>query len=225
MLCATDSTDDTSIFHGDVATVQPFVALIESRPFLRDCIGRSMQCGLAIPVHSFSTLTELVDQRPEPVSSLVVLSLIEANSEAWANALGEISDCSSRRQIVILASTKNVELAKAVIRQGAKGYIPVTMGFELAVQAIRFVLVGGTYAPADFLLAAGPVGVPSPMPSKAANGLTSRELSVVTAIKQGKPNKIIAYDLNMCESTVKVHIRNIMKKLNVRSRTEVAMKA
>jgi DNA-binding NarL/FixJ family response regulator len=35
-------------------------------------------------------------------------------------------------------------------------------------------------------------------------------------------NKLIAYELNMCESTVKVHIRNIMKKLNATNRTQVA---
>lgn len=36
------------------------------------------------------------------------------------------------------------------------------------------------------------------------------------------PNKLIAYELNMCESTVKVHVRTIMKKLKARNRTEVA---
>jgi DNA-binding NarL/FixJ family response regulator len=55
--------------------------------------------------------------------------------------------------------------------------------------------------------------------------LTRRELSVVQAIQQGKSNKIIAYQLNMCESTVKVHVRNIMRKLGARNRTDVAIKA
>jgi DNA-binding NarL/FixJ family response regulator len=52
--------------------------------------------------------------------------------------------------------------------------------------------------------------------------LTCRQLQVVEAIRQGKPNKTIAYELNMCESTVKVHVRAIMKKLKARNRTEVA---
>ena len=42
------------------------------------------------------------------------------------------------------------------------------------------------------------------------------------ALRRGKPNKIIAYELNMCESTVKVHIRNIMKRLKAKNRTEAA---
>ena len=49
-----------------------------------------------------------------------------------------------------------------------------------------------------------------------------RQEAVVEALRQGKANKIIAYELNMQESTVKVHVRNIMKKLNAKNRTEVA---
>jgi len=45
------------------------------------------------------------------------------------------------------------------------------------------------------------------------------------ALRRGKANKVIAYELNMRESTVKVHVRNIMKKLKARNRTEVAFMA
>lgn len=45
------------------------------------------------------------------------------------------------------------------------------------------------------------------------------------AIQRGKSNKIIAYELGMCESTVKVHVRRIMKKLKAKNRTEVAVKS
>jgi DNA-binding NarL/FixJ family response regulator len=47
-------------------------------------------------------------------------------------------------------------------------------------------------------------------------------MAVIEMIRQGKANKTIAYELNMCESTVKVHVRNIMKKLRARNRTQVA---
>jgi DNA-binding NarL/FixJ family response regulator len=51
---------------------------------------------------------------------------------------------------------------------------------------------------------------------------TARQSAVVEAVRHGKANKVIAYELNMRESTVKVHIRNIMRKLKARNRTEVA---
>ena len=53
---------------------------------------------------------------------------------------------------------------------------------------------------------------------------TGRQAAVLKALCRGKANKIIAFELNLCESTVKVHIRSIMKKLQARNRTEVALK-
>jgi DNA-binding NarL/FixJ family response regulator len=57
------------------------------------------------------------------------------------------------------------------------------------------------------------------MPGK----FSPRQQEVLRRLWMGKPNKTIAYELSMCESTVKVHIRNIMKKLHVTNRTQVVV--
>lgn len=54
--------------------------------------------------------------------------------------------------------------------------------------------------------------------------LTPRQRMVAEALRQGKANKVIARELNICENTVKVHIRVIMRKLKVSNRTEAAFK-
>jgi len=59
----------------------------------------------------------------------------------------------------------------------------------------------------------------------ASGVVTPRELEVVRAIQRGSSNKVIAYELGMCESTVKVHVRRVMKKLKAKNRTEVAIKS
>jgi DNA-binding NarL/FixJ family response regulator len=222
-----DTIDSTSecLYQEDGAKADTFVALVESRPFLRECIGRSMQSAFSVPVIAFSSLSELNDQHFDASPAVVILSLIEASKEAWLNALKDLSEGVSRNPVVTLASTNDIDLARAAIRHGAKGYIPVTMGFDIAIEAIRFVLVGGTYAPTDYLLVTDQIGLLPPKSLQPAGILTGRELSVVKAIKQGKSNKVIANELSMCESTVKVHVRNVMKKLNAKNRTEVAMKA
>ena len=51
---------------------------------------------------------------------------------------------------------------------------------------------------------------------------TARQIAVIDALRKGKANKIIAFELNMKESTVKVHVRNIMKRLKAHNRTEVS---
>lgn len=53
--------------------------------------------------------------------------------------------------------------------------------------------------------------------------LTSREQDTLTLIAGGMTNKSIAYELGICDGTVKVHVKNMMRKLNVRTRLELAI--
>jgi DNA-binding NarL/FixJ family response regulator len=212
-------------YQADSAKVGAIVAIVESSPFLRECIRRSMQSTLSATVATYSTLSELEAQLNRAPADLVILSLLEANSEACANALKDLSEFGLGRPIIVLASTNDVGLARAAIGYGAKGFIPVTMGFEIAIEVMRFVLAGGTYVPPDHLLAPDRVSLQAQTTLSRPNILTSRELAVVRAIQEGKSNKVIAYDLNMCSSTVKVHVRNVMRKMNAKNRTDVAMKA
>ena len=56
-------------------------------------------------------------------------------------------------------------------------------------------------------------------------GLTPRECDVLNLLREGKPNKIIAAALDLKETTVKIHVRHIMKKLKATNRTEAALMA
>jgi DNA-binding NarL/FixJ family response regulator len=195
------------------------IALIESRIFLGDCIRRSLQSAFSLTVTTYSSMSELRQHCSD--HRLVVLSLLEAEKEARFHTLKTLLELLPGIPVIVLADKNDPELARTAICYGAKGYIPFTMEFGIAVEAVRFVLAGGTYAPVDYM--AWP-RVPAVPLSAAAGAVTSRELAVGRAIQQGKSNKVIAYDMNMCESTVKVHVRNIMKKLKAKNRTDVAMR-
>jgi DNA-binding NarL/FixJ family response regulator len=52
---------------------------------------------------------------------------------------------------------------------------------------------------------------------------TPRQAAVLEAVQHGKANKVIAYELDLKESTVKVHVRNVMRKLGAHNRTELAV--
>ena len=100
---------------------------------------------------------------------------------------------------------------------------PRALSIAVAVQAIELARAGGVYVPASSLIAAHRVQEAPSTAVQKSNGLfTARQAAVVEALRRGKANKIIAYELKMRESTVKVHVRNIMKKLHATNRTEVA---
>jgi DNA-binding NarL/FixJ family response regulator len=74
----------------------------------------------------------------------------------------------------------------------------------------------------NMVLKAVECGAKGYIPSSVSIGVAAEAIALARA--GGKANKIIAYEMELCESTVKVHIRNIMKKLHASNRTEVAFK-
>ena len=201
-----------------------FIALIESRIFIRECIRRSMQSAFPLQIQTFSETVEL-QQKCHNLPNLILLCAIEEGKEASANDFKILSQIAPGIPIIVLACNNDARMAKAAVRHGAKGYIPVTLGFDIAIEAVRFVLAGGTYVPIDYLLTrTWRENLPSEA-APASGALTARERAVVRAIQQGKSNKVIAYEFGMCESTVKVHVRRIMKKLNAKNRTDAAIKS
>jgi DNA-binding NarL/FixJ family response regulator len=202
------------------------IFIIEPRTFLRECIRRGMQATLPCAFRTLPSVDELQRDPQALLARLIVLSCSASDELKRSNERANLERLRAllpQTPIVVLASRQDVDLVHVAFDAGAKGYIPMSMGFDLAVQAVRFVLAGGTYVPAEFLTGADNS---SAAPQRAAHAaMTARELSVVRAIQQGKPNKVIAYELNMCESTVKVHVRHIMKKLGAKNRTAVAIKS
>src|SRR5271166_1498706 len=213
--------DNTSVDHVSISNGQfdGGIVLIESRKFLSACICKSLEEASFQRIVAYSTVSEFAHERRAALPSLVLLSLIEATNEA-SEALRELSALVSVVPVIVLAGQNDAQLARTVMQQGAKGYIPVTLAFNIAIEAVRFVLAGGTYVPVDCLVSTtGDV----PLRQSFAS-LSNRELAMVRAIQRGKPNKLIASELGMRESTVKVHVRNVMNKLKAKNRTEVAMK-
>ena len=217
-----ERSEDIGLHASGEAVTDGFIAVIESRTFIRECIRRSMQSAFPLHIQTFSEPVEL--QRGQ-LPNLILISEIEDNRDSGANVFKLLSEIAPRIPIIVLAYNNDAEMAKAAIGHGVKGYIPVTLGFDIAIEAVRFVLAGGTYVPIDYVLMRNWPGDPPRESLPTSGAVTARELAVVRAIQHGKSNKVIAYELGMCESTVKVHVRRIMKKLKAKNRTEVAIKS
>ena len=135
-----------------------FIAVIESRIFLQECIRRSMQSAFSLPIltcvrRSLNSSSGLKDGS----AAIVIVSWMEASDEANTKVLNALSELVANVPVVVLAQKNDLDLARTAIRHGAKGYIPCTLGFDITVEAVRFVLArAGTYVPMDCVLATEP---------------------------------------------------------------------
>jgi DNA-binding NarL/FixJ family response regulator len=129
----------------------------------------------------------------------------------------------------VLSDKDDIDDVNQALTHGARGYIPTSVECEIAFAALRLVSAGGTFVPAGALrsTAANTDGQPEGERQRRSGrlDLTPRELLVIDLLRKGKPNKLIARELEMQESTVKVHVRNILRKLNAANRTHAAFVA
>src|SRR5262249_29770131 len=111
---------------------------------------------------------------------------------------------------------------------GARGYLTTGQSWVEAKEAIQFVHSGGVAAPwKRFAVQGRSADGDSGCVADSRPGVrfTGRQLDVLTRLREGKANKTIAFELGMSESTVKVHVRQIMDKLHVTNRTQAALMA
>ncbi|MEZ5815620.1 MAG: response regulator transcription factor [Hyphomicrobiaceae bacterium] len=200
---------------------------MESRQFVRDSIRRGLENGLSRRIFAVPTVADCLVRSRNCKSSIVIYSTIGIEDDAEIEEqLSLLSQASPRLSVIILGDHDAADRVLCALNRGAKGFIPSSTPLTVAVQAVELVAAGGCFVPASSLFASSPEVKPAQTTSQSlTNIFTARQAAVIEALRRGKANKIIAYELNMRESTVKVHVRNIMKKLNAKNRTEVAYRA
>jgi DNA-binding NarL/FixJ family response regulator len=121
-------------------------------------------------------------------------------------------------KVIMLTIADSDEEISEAIASGVDGYVVKSSDPEQVIAAIRSVCDGQSSFPLNVMqkMARGELS------SNALAALTAREMEIVEHVKEGLSNKVIAYKLSLSENTVRNHLRNIMEKLGLRNRVQVA---
>lgn len=120
---------------------------------------------------------------------------------------------------VISGTARNADV-RAAIQAGVRAYIPKTSSSEYFSHALQMLLSGGSCIPSDILL-----DQPSDASELWYSQMSAREQQVLKLVTSGQSNKEIGRVLGLAEVTIKLHLRNIFRKMGVKSRSEAAVKA
>lgn len=213
----------------DIIKTSRTLVIIDSRALDRECLAKSIRShGVEWDVASFASVQEWRSKRGRlPDTSAIVLSIggRKVTETPVAEEIRGLSSDFPSVPVVILADTDQLPQILKALEFGARGFIPTSVGIDVCIEAIRLALAGGTFVPVNNVLAIRQAFENGDGSADPVSGIfTPRQAEVADALRRGKANKIIAYELNLRESTVKVHVRNIMKKLKATNRTEVAYK-
>jgi DNA-binding NarL/FixJ family response regulator len=117
-------------------------------------------------------------------------------------------------KVALISAFREPDVIEAALRRGASAYILKTINSDDLAAVIRQIMSGTVFQTLDF--------ADSGREAPSSMGLTERELSILEALARGLSNEAIARELWITRQTVKFHVRNIYRKLDVSNRTEAA---
>jgi DNA-binding NarL/FixJ family response regulator len=206
------------------------IAVIDYRKLELECLIRGFRSrNCSMEASAFSSIEEwkvATEMHSRASAILFNIGWRNANDIDVMDAVKSLASDFAGIPTIVIGDVEEMTHVMKILEYGARGYIPTSVGLDVAIEAVRLARAGGIFVPASSLASFQQhLSGEKPSQNGVMNGLfTARQAAVADALRRGKANKIIAYELNLCESTVKVHIRNIMKKLKAKNRTEVAYK-
>lgn len=219
-------TSGSDGFECDVVSSACYVLICGNKLEL-ECLAialKSRNAGVSIlEFESVDEFSEAATVRNHMNAILVYIdSLLDSQTPVDA-VLEELLAAAQDVPIVVLGKSEKLHEVKAVLDKGVRGYIPADVGVDAIMDATRLAaLVGGAFLTTEHFASLDLNDVNLNIDLRGIQ-LTQRQMEVARELRVGKANKLIAYDLNMQENTVKVHVRTIMRKLRATNRTQAAV--
>ena len=151
------------------------------------------------------------------------------------DAIAGLREASPNSRVLMLTVSEDGADLAAALRHGAQGYLLKTIDGELLAEAVRRAALGEPVVSPEMMgklvAAFQNQGMPSsppvapPPPEEDASPLSPREEEVLREIARGASNKEIARTLEIAETTVKIHVQHILRKLGLTSRVQAAVYA
>ena len=124
-------------------------------------------------------------------------------------------------RIVVLADDLTVDVLRAAMGGGADGFLIKNVSPEALIQSLQLIMLGEKVFPTN--LAAMLLDINAPSPQNSIRGLSPREQEILQLLVTGASNKMIAIRLGITEATVKVHLKTLLRKIDVNNRTQAAI--
>jgi two-component system, NarL family, nitrate/nitrite response regulator NarL len=148
----------------------------------------------------------------------LVISGQPAKDEAELRTLREVFPTA---RIVVLADDLSVDVLRVAMGGGADGFLIKTVSPEALIQSLQLVVIGEKVFPTN--LAAMLLDMTASGPLNSVRGVSPREQQILQLLVTGASNKMIAIRLGITEATVKVHLKTLLRKIDVNNRTQAAI--
>lgn len=205
-------------------TVSSDIAIVDSRSCLRDAMAASIRNSVERRILSVESTAHLARSpfctAPSP-RQLILFCDGALDLSATKRELASLCDCRPNAKLVLLTDHLDDVSLSTMKEFGVDGVIPSFYDTRQVLACLQIVESGIEYFPATLIETAAH-GVEKPVAENSQDIcelLTPRQRQVMEFIAVGRSNKYIAAELSVSESTIKVHVHEVMKRLGATSRT------
>ena len=200
------------------------VLIIDDHPLFRRGVSQLLELNQGFElVGEAASGQEGIDLAKQLDPDLILLDL-NMKGMSGLETLSTMRDLEIDARIILITVSNAPEDLIAAIRAGSDGYILKDNDPDEILKLIDAAMHGQTaISPELTSLLATALREERVLEQRSHASLTERENAILKCLAAGKSNKLIARELDIMESTVKVHIRNLLKKLKFRSRVEAAV--
>ncbi|MEK7877884.1 MAG: two-component system response regulator NarL [Pseudomonadota bacterium] len=200
------------------------ILIIDDHPLFRKGVVQLIAMAPHLQVVGEVSNGELGVAMAKTLDPDLILLDLHMTGMGGIETLKAIRDADLDCRVVILTVSDNADDLVAAIRSGADGYLLKDMEPEDLLTAIDETLNGRTVIGERLNgLLARAIREEAAAQQRDTATLTDREKEILQALAQGLANKLIARNLKITEATVKVHVKNLLKKLGFHSRLEAAV--
>jgi DNA-binding NarL/FixJ family response regulator len=198
------------------------ILVVDDHPLYRSGVVYTLQnTGLDVRVVECAALDTAFQRLAEGLHVDLMILDLQMPGYSGLDSVRAVRSRWPEVPVLVLSGNEDPAVVRECIELGAFGFVPKSAPSEQFTAALTLVLSGGVYLPPASLS----VGVPATPAqqdawSRLGARLTERQRQVLLGIVQGKPNKVIARDLGLSDTTVKSHVAHILDALVVSNRTE-----
>ena len=200
------------------------LVVIETNRLFREGLRHLFSASSFDVVHESGSVEDAIPFVETLQPALVLVGL--SDSDDVTTRVSQIRTAAPRARIVVLAESIRINRLADAMTTGVDGYLLKNMSADALHQSLQIVLLGEKVFPTELanLLTGDRLVSRSDLGStRHLNGLSDRELQILSHVRKGGQNKQIANDLKISDGTVKVHLKAILKKIHVQNRTQAAL--
>lgn len=201
--------------------------IVDDHPLFIEALQRAIKTAVpdATTVEASSIESAKTELQGRTPFDLVLLDLSMPGTRGFDGLL-ELRGLYPKMPIVVVSALEDPRIIQEVMGYGAAGFIPKSVNRNDLAQSLKLALDGSVTLPKGYRPPEHPrAGALKGELAQRLQTLTPKQLSVLKMLRQGLLNKQIAHELKIEETTVKAHVSEILRKLNVASRTQAVIEA